>query len=64
MEEMMTAIGLTRARIRLEKWVHLKFHYSLAVACFASAASQQMKPAAISLTTIHRMPLFVTPTIT
>ena len=33
MEEMMTAIGLTRARIRLEKGVHLKFHYSLAVAC-------------------------------
>jgi hypothetical protein len=33
MEEMMTAIGLTRARIRLEKGVHLNFHYSLAVAC-------------------------------
>ena len=33
MEEMMTAIGLTRARIRLEKGVHLKFHYSLAVVC-------------------------------
>ena len=33
MEEVMAAIGLTRARIRLEKGVHLKFHYSLAVAC-------------------------------
>ena len=30
-EEMVAAIGLTRARIRLEKRVHLKFHYSLAV---------------------------------
>jgi len=33
MEEMMTAIGLNQARIRLEKGVHLNFHYSLAVAC-------------------------------
>ena len=32
-EEMMTAIGLTRARSRLEKGVHLNFHYSLAAAC-------------------------------
>ena len=59
----MTAIGLTRARIRLEKWVHLKFHYSLAVAVPRRGRVQQMKPAAILLTTIHRMPLFVTPTI-
>jgi hypothetical protein len=33
MEEMITAIGLTRARIHLAKGVHLNFHYSLAVAC-------------------------------
>src|ERR1700722_15578837 len=33
MEEVMAAIGLTPARLRLEKGVHLKFHYSLAVAC-------------------------------
>jgi hypothetical protein len=64
MEEMMTAIGLTRARIRLEKGVHLDFHYSVALACFASGASQQDKPAAILLTTTHRLPFFVTPTIT
>jgi hypothetical protein len=34
-EEMMIAIGLTRARIRLGKWVHLKFHWSLASGGFA-----------------------------
>ena len=39
MEEVMAAIGLTRARIRLEKGVHLKFHYSLAVACSRLTAS-------------------------
>jgi hypothetical protein len=31
-EEMMIAIGLAQARIRLGKWVHLKFHLSLVVA--------------------------------
>src|SRR6202020_1658581 len=41
MEEMVTAIGLTRARIRLEKGVHLKFHCSLAVQARVRGASQQ-----------------------
>ena len=31
-EEMMAAIGLTRTRIRLGKWVHLTFHWSLVMA--------------------------------
>jgi hypothetical protein len=31
-EEMMAAIGLTRTRIRLGKWVHLTFHWSFAMA--------------------------------
>ena len=63
MEEMMTAIGLTRARIRLEKGVHLKFHYSLAVRVRVRGASQQKKLAAILLTTACRLPFFVAATI-
>jgi hypothetical protein len=43
MKEMMTAIGVTRARIRLEKGVHLKFHDSLAVA--VSRGSESTKTA-------------------
>ncbi len=38
-EEMVAAIGLTRARIRLGKWGHLKFHRSLAEAGSLARAS-------------------------
>ena len=31
MKEMMIAGGPIRARVRLGKWVHLKFHFSLGV---------------------------------
>ena len=57
MKEMMTAIGVTRARIRLEKGVHLKFHDSLAVAVSRAGASRQKQLTAILLTATHRLPL-------
>jgi hypothetical protein len=47
----------------LEKGVHLKFHYSLAVRVRVRGASQQKKLAAILLTTACRLPFFVAATI-
>ena len=49
-EEMMAAIGLTRTRIRLGKWVHLTFHWSLAMAASRAERVDKKQPAAILLT--------------
>jgi hypothetical protein len=61
-QEMMVAVGLNRARIRLGKWVHLKFHLSWPGRVRARA-SRQKQPAAILLTTGHGLPFFVAGTI-
>jgi hypothetical protein len=56
-EEKMIAIGLNRACIRLGKWVHFKFHSSLAAAGLGEA-SQQTQPAIILLTRANSLAVF------
>jgi hypothetical protein len=62
MEEMMVVVGLNRARIRLGKWVHLKFHF-MAEPSSRVGARRRKQPAGILLTTDHRRPFFVVGTI-
>jgi hypothetical protein len=59
MEEMMVAVGLNRARIRLGKWVHLKFQLSLARASSRAGASRQNQSATISLTRTNFAPFSI-----